>query len=68
MKLIFRIEIFSIMIKSVLAAKRNRLKGGKLTSSERMKRYSLIDFVTKSGKQPWGEGGDFFWLRNLSLI
>ena len=42
MELIFRFIIFGIMIKAVLGTKRNRLKGGKLTSSERMKRYSLI--------------------------
>jgi hypothetical protein len=38
----FKIIKFSIMIKTISGAKRNRLKGVKLISPERMRRYSLI--------------------------
>jgi hypothetical protein len=60
MELIFRIKIFHIMIGAVLS--KNKLPERRKINIVRKDEVILFDcFVTKFGKQPWGEGGDFFW-------
>ena len=57
------------MIKAVLGTKRNRLKGGKLTSSERMKRYSLIvSFTSALGKRVQRDSARSFGVSFLAYL